>query len=285
MQTGPLHVSFEDPPLLGFYLAGVACVFVLFTLVWLASIWKRDVSLIDIFWGPAFVVCGILFYWRSRELRLSGGWPLDPAAAIYLGLVALWGIRLALHIGARHRGEDYRYRAMREKAGPRFVWTSLLRVFYLQAGLVALICPPILYAIAGRRLDPELGWKDGLAIALFAVGFFFEAVGDWQLQRFKDDPANRGKVMRSGLWKYSRHPNYFGEAVIWVAFYFAAAGNAGGWKTLPSVVLMIFLLLRVSGVALLEKTIVKRRPEYQDYIETTPAFFPWFPEKSAGQAD
>jgi steroid 5-alpha reductase family enzyme len=272
---------------LPWYLIGVGAVFALFTLVWLGSIPRRDVSIIDIWWGPGFVLASLLFlaggtYGGNHTLNGPRP-PYSPFLFVYFGLIALWGLRLAGHIASRHQGEDYRYRAMREKAGPRFVWTSLFRVFFLQAALVAAICPPLLFILTQRRHAPAW-WSDWVALALFAVGFFFEAVGDWQLQRFKKDPGSKGKVMRSGLWKYSRHPNYFGEAVIWVSFYFAALGSEGGWLTLPSVLLMIFLLLKVSGVALLEKTIAKRRPEYEDYIATTPAFFPWFPKKRSGAA-
>lgn len=262
-------------PLSGPYLAGVAAVFLLFTLIWLASILKRDVSIIDIFWGPGFVAAAWVF-------RLLGP-PDSLPRFLYLGLVTLWGLRLAAHIAARHQGEDYRYRAMREKIGPSFVWRSIFRVFYLQAALVAVICLPHLFIQVAPR-PAHLVATDFVAIALFAIGFFFEAVGDWQLQRFKADPANRGKVMRSGLWAYTRHPNYFGDATIWCGFFFAALASDGGFYSLPSFVLMTFFLLKVSGVSLLEKTIVHRRPEYRDYIEVTPAFVPWFPKKKGGGA-
>lgn len=261
-------------PLLPPYLLGVAAVFGLMTLVWLVSIRKHDVSIIDIFWGPAFLVAAITFHLHAPDASLP--------RQLFLGLVALWGLRLAAHIGARHNGEDYRYQAMRAKIGPSFVWRSLFRVFYLQAALVALICLPHLYIQVAPR-PAQLVWSDYVALALFAIGFFFEAVGDWQLQRFRSDPANKGKVMRSGLWAYTRHPNYFGDATIWLAFFFAALASDGGFYSLPSFVLMTFFLLKVSGVGLLEKTIVHRRPEYRDYIEATPAFVPWFPKRKPGE--
>ncbi len=257
-------------PLTYAYLAGVAAVFLLMTFVWLASIRKHDVSIIDIFWGPAFVAAAWVFRWLGPEA--------SPPRLIFLGLVTLWGLRLAAHIGARHKGEDYRYRAMREKVGPSFVWRSILRVFYLQATLVALICLPHLFIQVAER-PAELLWSDYLALALFVLGFFFETVGDWQLQRFRDNPANQGKVLRTGLWAYTRHPNYFGDATIWCGFFFAALASDGGLYTLPSFVLMTFFLLKVSGVSLLEKTIVDRRPEYRAYLEVTPAFIPWFPKR------
>lgn len=253
---------------------------ILFVLLWLVSLWKRDVSIVDIAWGPAFLVAAAWYHWATRELPRPQSAP--DFRLVYLGLVALWALRLALHIGWRHQGEDYRYRTMREKTGPSFAWRSVYRVFLLQAALVVVISVPHLFLQMDRasRLLPT----DYLAFALFAVGFFFEAVGDWQLQRFRADRSNKGKVLRTGLWAYSRHPNYFGEAVIWVAFYFGAWASPGLLPkivSLPPVLLMIFLLLKVSGVSLLEKTIGDRRPEYRDYIATTPAFFPWFPKRRA----
>lgn len=279
MQTSPLTAdTYFGPPAYVLLLQAAGIVGGLFVLLWLVSRWKRDVSIVDIAWGPAFLVAALWYWWATREgIRPQGAPDLRP---VYLGLVALWGVRLALHIGWRHQGEDHRYRAMRDKTGPSFAWKSLYRVFLLQAVLVIFISIPHVFIQMDRAY--RLVATDYLAFALFAVGFFFEAVADWQLQHFKADPANKGKVLRTGLWAYSRHPNYFGEAVIWVAFYFGACASPG-WVpkllSLPPVLLMIFLLLRVSGVTLLEKTIVHRRPEYRDYIETTPAFFPWFPKQ------
>jgi steroid 5-alpha reductase family enzyme len=272
-EPSPLHV----------YLVGVAVVFLFFTVVWLASLKKRDVSIIDIFWGPAFVLAAFFFLQGNPAVTWyhegSGDPPLSPWTLIYLGLVALWGLRLAIHIGARHKGEDYRYQAMRKKTGPSFAFKSLFRVFWLQAALVAIICLPHFFIQTYPRPTGAL-WSDWVALGLFAIGFFFEAVGDWQLQRFRDDPANQGKVLRTGLWRYTRHPNYFGDATLWLGFFFAALAAPLGWTSFVSFALELFLLLKVSGVVLLEKTIVQRRPEYEDYIRATPAFFPWFPKPS-----
>lgn len=277
-----------EPSPLEVYLCGVGAVFLLFTLVWLLSLKKRDVSIIDIFWGPAFVLAAVVFHSLSPPVTYfhegAGDPPLSPWSLAWLGLLALWGLRLAIHIGARHQGEDYRYRAMRAKAGPSFAWKSLFRVFWLQAALVAIICLPHFYI---QEMPRPLGavWSDWVGLVLFAIGFFFEAVGDWQLQRFRDDPSNKGKVLRTGLWRYTRHPNYFGDATLWLGFAVAALASENGWIGFVSFALELFLLLKVSGVVLLEKTIVKRRPEYEDYIATTPAFFPWFPKKSGSRED
>jgi steroid 5-alpha reductase family enzyme len=259
---------------------GVAAVLALFSLVWLYSLKKRDVSLIDIFWGPGLALAAWVFALRG-PLDDTGAF-FSPMQWVYLALVSVWGLRLALHIAARHHGEDYRYRQMREKAGPSFAWRSLFTVFWLQAALVGVICLPHLF-IQLRPRPQGLVATDYAALALFAIGFFFEVAADWQLQRFRNDPANKGKVLRTGLWRYSRHPNYFGDATIWLAFAVGALASRGGWVGFFSFALELFLLLKVSGVVLLEKTIVKRRPGYEDYISTTPAFFPWFPKRKSGR--
>jgi steroid 5-alpha reductase family enzyme len=159
---------------------------------------------------------------------------------------------------------------MRRRNNPGFAWKSLYLVFGLQAILAWLIAMPLMAAVAGAT---PVGPLDYAGIALWALGMIFEAVGDWQLARFKADPANRGKVMDRGLWRYTRHPNYFGESCLWWGYYLLAVA-AGGWWTLFSPVLMTFLLLRVSGVALLEKDIGERRPAYRDYMRRTNAFIP-----------
>lgn len=281
METAPFHEILANRPLLDAFLAALGAVLAAFTLVWLISLAKRDVSIVDIAWGPAFLLSAAIFAGYARDLPPGEEARISSLAGVYLGLLALWALRLAWHIAARHEGEDKRYTKMRDKAGPGFAYKSLVTVFYLQAALVAIICLPHLFIQLGER-PPEPRWSDWLGIALFAVGFFFEAVGDWQLQRFRADPANQGKVLRTGLWRYTRHPNYFGDAVMWLGFFFGALGSLGGWVTFVSFALELFLLLKVSGVVLLEKTIVHRRPEYRDYIETTPAFFPWFPKSKAG---
>lgn len=263
------------------YLLGAAAVALAFFLLWLASAWRRDVSIVDIVWGPGFLLAVLVWRLLAEDGPLPDQNQASPVRWLYLGLVALWALRLALHIAWRHHGEDYRYRAMREKRGKTFVWSSLFIVFLLQALLVVVIALPHLWIQLGDRPD-SLVATDWLALALFAVGFSFESVADWQLARFKADPANRGKVMRKGLWALSRHPNYFGEATLWWGFYAGALASAGGWMTLPSVLLMTVLLLKVSGVSLLESTIVERRPEYRDYIASTSAFLP-IPRKSSSR--
>lgn len=256
--------------------ASVAVLLMMFG-VWLISLWKRNAGIIDIFWSLGFVLVSVIYLVQGAGM---GGGDVIPRRQLVLGLVALWGFRLAGHIFLRGlgHGEDYRYAAMRKRGGDSFWWRSLLTIFCLQGALIVFVSLPLMWIFLAPQ--PEAWqWSDGLAVALWAVGFFFEAVGDWQLTRFKKDPANKGKVMDRGLWAWTRHPNYFGDFTVWWGFFaFTLAVPGGGW-TVISVLLMSFLLMKVSGVALLEKTIGKRRPGYQEYIERTPAFFPAWPRR------
>jgi steroid 5-alpha reductase family enzyme len=242
----------------------------LLVLVWLASLARRDASIVDVFWGPGFVASACVY------AALGDGWA--PRTMLALALVSLWGLRLAAHILWRSRGkqEDYRYQEMREKHGKRFWWVSLFTVFLFQGLLMWLISVPLLQAI---RASQPAGWTafDLAALVLFVVGFFFEAVGDLQLARFRSDTGNRGRVLRTGLWRYTRHPNYFGDAVVWWSFFTLALGTPGSLWTIYSPLLMTLLLLKVSGVGLLEKKLSRTRSEYADYVARTNAFVPWFP--------
>lgn len=243
--------------------------------LWLWSVVRRDASVVDIWWGLGFV--GLVGWYRSQGPE-AAWWHLAQA-----GMVTVWGVRLAVHIWWRGRGqgEDHRYAAMRKHHGARFWWVSLVTVFGLQATLVAALAAPLLAVQAATSLDfPILFW---LGLALWFVGFAFEAVADWQLQRFKADPNSRGKVLDRGLWRYSRHPNYFGEAVLWWGYGLTAVAAGGAW-TLFSPLVVTLLLLKVSGVVLLEKTIGSRRPEYAEYTRRTSAFLPRPPRPSTMEA-
>ena len=227
---------------------------------------RSNVNIVDSLWSLFFLVA-TLVYWS--------GSPASGTTAVLLVLVlVLWSIRLSVYLALRNRGkpEDHRYHAMR-KRNPDFTRQSLVTVFGLQAVLAWIISLPLAAALYAPA---AFGWLHGMALTLFAIGFFFEASADWQLARFKRDPANKGKVLDRGVWRYSRHPNYFGEACIWWAFFLFALASAYVW-TIVSPLLMTFLLLKVSGVALLEKDISERRPAYRQYMASTPAFFPWFP--------
>ncbi len=250
----------------------LAAAILMMTAVWVFSLWKRDASIIDVFWGLGFILVAWVYFWMSEA----------STARKYLvvALVTLWGVRLSLYILWRNwgKGEDYRYQAMRAKNPKGFPLRSLYTVFWLQAILLWAISMPLLHA--QRATTPTgLVWLDVVGLVFFVIGFVFEAGGDWQLARFKADPANRGKVLEHGFWRYTRHPNYFGDAMVWWGFFLFAAATAGSLWTIYSPIVMTFLLLRVSGVALLEKGLKDSRPAYRDYVERTSAFIPWFPKR------
>ena len=249
---------------------------VMFTLLWLASLWLANASIVDMWWGPAFIVA--LTAYLGCEL------PAHPRGWLILGAVTLWALRLAWHIGLRNigHGEDPRYRAWRDEHGPRWWWRSYFQVFVLQAVIAWLVSSPLYFAAQAGAAFPSV-W-DLTGAFLFAAGLLFESVADAQLAAFKRDPASRGQVMDRGLWRYSRHPNYFGEALLWWGLGLIGASAAGGWMGLAGPALMTFLLLRVSGVAMLERGLLKTRPGYAAYVARTSAFVPWPPRRSASDS-
>lgn len=254
---------------IGVYFTALGVALALGLIGWLVSIPLKNVSFVDSMWSMFFLVMGLVYLVSAPE-QSSRAW-------LVFSLTAIWAIRLAVHIARRNHGaeEDHRYQAIRANNQPGFWWKSIYIVFGLQAVLAWLISMPLLAASS----PAPLGLLDLLALSLWLTGFAFEAIGDKQLADFKSDPNNRGKVLDQGLWRYTRHPNYFGEACIWWGFYLFAV-SAGGWWTLLSPVLITFLLLRVSGVALLEKDIGERRPGYRDYVQRTNAFIPGPPKKA-----
>jgi steroid 5-alpha reductase family enzyme len=251
------------------YLAGFAAALLFALGGWLVSLKTNDVSIVDSMWSLFFLLMASIFMIGAPEVVERG--------YLVFFLVAVWAVRLSLFIAKRNRGhgEDRRYQAIRADNEPGFRWKSLYIVFGLQAILAWVIALPLLAATLGQT---PLGWLDYIALALWLTGLFFEAVGDQQLADFKSRPENAGRVMDQGLWRYTRHPNYFGEACIWWA-YFLFALAAGGWWSVLSPILMTYLLLKVSGVALLEKDMHERRPAYRDYISRTNAFFPGPPKR------
>jgi steroid 5-alpha reductase family enzyme len=250
----------------------LAAVLVYMTAIWLVSLALRNASIVDMFWGLGFVLLAAVYFAATDGVI--------GRKILITTLVAVWGLRLSLYILRRNwgQGEDYRYRAFREKAGEKFWWISFFQVFLLQGVLLWLISAPILAAQFYDSPD-ELAVTDILGPLVWGVGFIFESVGDWQLASFKADPANKGKVMQSGLWRYTRHPNYFGDTTVWWGYFVIAAGTVDGLWTVFSPILMTVLLMRVSGVALLERAQVRTKPQYRAYIESTSAFLPWFPRR------
>jgi steroid 5-alpha reductase family enzyme len=258
---------------LSIYLILFAVTIGLMTLLWALSLLLKNSSIVDIFWGAGFVI----FAWVAFFITPGG---FLGRKLLLTTLVTLWGLRLTIHILLRNWGkpEDFRYQVWRTQHGKKWWWYSYFQVFLLQGVLLTLIAAPLLAAQLSAA-PARLTALDYIAIPLWLVGFFFEAVGDWQLKRFKSDPANKGKVLDHGVWRYTRHPNYFGDAAQWWA-YFLIAVAAGGWWTVFSPILMTTLLLRVSGVSLLEKTL-DSRPGYKEYAERTSEFIPWFPKKAS----
>lgn len=235
---------------------------------WTYSIPKRNVSIVDSLWS-LMILSSLL-----ATLGLSG--PLTTRGAVVLTLASIWAVRLSAYITWRNHGEpeDRRYQAIRHRNEPGFWFKSLYLVFGLQAVLAWIISLP---AAAAAAAATPLGWLDLLAIGVWLVGMGFETVGDWQLARFLRRRTG-DQVLDQGLWRYTRHPNYFGEALLWWGFYLFAVA-AGAWWTIIAPAFMTFLLLRVSGVALLEKDIADRRPAYRDYVQRTSAFLPLPPRR------
>lgn len=230
------------------------------TALWLVSLAVKDSSIVDLFWGAGFV----LVSWLSVA---SAG--ASPRGLLAAGLVSAWGLRLAGYLAWRNlgKGEDKRYQAMRRARGAAWWWKSFFIVFLLQGVLLWVVSLPL--QVAASRGGPLSPW-DALPVAVFAVGLAFEAVGDLQLARFKR--THKGQVMDRGLWRYTRHPNYFGDFLVWWGLY-GVALVGGGWWTVVSPLVMSVLLMRVSGVTLLEQS-MKARPGYEDYVRRTSAFFP-----------
>ena len=235
---------------------------------WLVSLVLRNASIVDITWGLGFVVVAWVSAVRADEAAGS--------ASLMVAMITLWGLRLGGYLFWRNhgKGEDYRYVAMRRHWGPRFWIISLATVFGLQGVLMWVVSLPVQVSHVGEGRSGAASLAlvvVGLAIYLLGLGF--EVIGDLQLARFKADPTHAGKVMRTGLWRYTRHPNYFGDCAQWWGFYLIAVAGGAWWSVLGPV-LMTVLLLRVSGVALLERDIGERRPAYAEYIRRTNAFIP-----------
>jgi steroid 5-alpha reductase family enzyme len=253
--------------LLPIALAGLAPIAVLALLTWIASLVQRDASLVDRMWS-LMIACPTIVY------ALQTSWT-SPRAIATLALVVAWGARLAAYITWRNwgHGEDRRYQEIRARNQPNFAFKSLYLVFVLQTVLAWIVSAPTLAALAGGH---GFGALDVAGIVVALVGFLFEAIGDAQMAAFKADAGNKGQVMDRGLWRYTRHPNYFGETCFWWGIWLIAlaAGGAAAIWTVLSPLLMTILLLKVSGVALLEKDIGERRPAYRDYVMRTNAFIP-----------
>ena len=241
------------------------------TLLWVVGVIVKNVSIVDLFWGFGFVMISGFYFLKTDGFELR--------KIIILILVAVWGLRLSFYLAWRNigEGEDYRYKEFRKKYGSRYWWVSFFQTFLLQGFLMWLISAPLLGAQYYGR-DNSIGVMDCIGFFFWITGFIFETAGDLQLARFKSDPANKNKVMDKGLWHYTRHPNYFGDTMVWWGFGFLCFATGSYLPVLGSF-LMTVLIIKVSGVSLLEKSLKVRKPQYKDYIEKTSSFIPWIPKK------
>lgn len=251
-------------------LAIVAC---LMLGVWLLSLPLRNASIVDIFWGAGFV----LLAWATFAATESTG----PSRWLLPLMTTLWGGRLSGYLAWRNlgRGEDKRYAVMRSKHGPSFAVVSLFTVFALQGAVMWTVSLPVQIGIACA----QPGWiaVHVVGVVVWAVGLLFESIGDTQLARFKAKPENEHRVLKRGLWRYTRHPNYFGDFLVWWGLFFVAVAHGAGLWTVIGPIVMSVLLMRISGVTLLEKSLKQSRPEYEQYVRQTNTFFPWFPANTS----
>ena len=237
---------------------------------WLVSLALRDASVIDPVWPLGFVAVAVTAF--------VAGDGDEGRRLLILVLVGLWGLRLSGYLMWRNagKGEDFRYAAMREKRGSSFWIVSLVTIFVLQGVLMWVVSLPVQLAAVPDR---GLGWLAAAGGVAWAIGFAFESIGDWQLARFKADPSNKGKVLDSGLWRYTRHPNYFGDFSVWWGIWLVAL-SAGAWWSAVGPLVMSLLLIKVSGAGLLEKSLSKKREGYDEYVARTSGFFPLPPRRS-----
>lgn len=250
----------------------LAAVLAMMVAGWIVSLVYRNVTIVDSLWGLGFVLIGWITFF------LAQGYP--GRSFLIAVLVSLWGLRLGLYLSHRNwgKGEDPRYGTWREKSGERFWLVSLFKVFILQALFMWVIS--VVIQVGQMAPSPAaLTGLDVLGAIVWMIGFFFEAVGDWQLARFKSDPASKGRVMDSGLWAYTRHPNYFGEFLIWWGIFLITLSTPGNWWTILSPIIITAVLIKMTGIALTEKVLLKNRPGYSEYIKRTSAFVPWLPAK------
>ena len=242
------------------------------TLLWIWSVRITNASIVDIFWGAGFVVVNTFYVFHLEKI--------EPRNLLVSVLVLIWGLRLTMYLAYRNigKGEDYRYQEFRKNYGEkRYWWFSYFQVFLLQGVLILIISLP-LFGVHYSGSSAPLFWLDYLAILTCAIGFIFEAGGDYQLYRFKKNQKNKGKVLNTGFWKYTRHPNYFGDVLVWWSYGLFSIAAGGYWQVIGAI-FMTFLIIKVSGVALLEKTLHNTKPKYKEYVEKTNSFFPWFPKK------
>jgi len=258
---------------LHFYFQGLLVIMILMTLLWVLSVIVKNASIVDLFWGLGFVLTSGFYFLKTNGFAAR--------KVILIVLVAIWGLRLSVYLAMRNigKGEDFRYKEFRKKFGEkRYWWISFFHTFLLQGILMWLISAPLLGAQYYGRYN-SMGIFDYIGIMLWITGLCFEAGGDYQLARFKANPANKGKVLDKGFWRFTRHPNYFGDSAVWWGYGFLCMAS-GSYIPILGSLLMTALIIKVSGVALLEKSLKEQKPQYKEYIEKTSAFLPWFPSNT-----
>jgi len=258
--------------MLTLFLQALLIIFIIVTLLWILSALIKNVSIIDLFWGLGFVIVNAVYFFNSGEIYTR--------KIILISLVSLWGLRLSIYLTWRNlgKGEDFRYQKFRQKYGAKRYWfISYFQTFLLQGALIMFISLPLLGTNTQTNSN-ALNYLDYLGIIFFIIGFAFEAGGDLQLARFKKDKNNTGNVLNTGFWKYTRHPNYFGDSAIWWSFALFSIASGSYW-TFIGAIGMTLLIIKVSGVALLEKSLNETKPQYREYIKKTNSFLPWFPKK------
>ena len=253
------------------YVQGLLLILVMMSTLWIVSVALKNVSIVDLFWGLGFVAVNTFYFINTDP---------TPAKIILLVLVSLWGLRLSIYLAWRNigKGEDFRYREFREKYGNKnYWWISFFQTFLLQ-GILMWIISTTLFGVNQYSSSQTLNIIDYLGVFVWLIGFIFEAGGDMQLARFKKNPANKGKVLNTGFWNYTRHPNYFGDSAVWWGYGLLCL-SAGSYGLVVGAVIMTLLIIKVSGVVLLEKSLTIKKPEYAEYIQRTSSFIPWFPRK------
>ena len=245
---------------------------IMMSLLWIISVLIKNAGIVDIFWGLGFIAAAVFYFYKTGDPT--------PRKILIVTIVTIWGIRLSAYIAWRNhgKGEDFRYRNFRQNFGEkRYWWFSFFQVFMLQGTLMWLISAPLLGAQFYSQ-GSSLNFFDYSGIVIWIIGFLFEAGGDYQLAAFKSDEKNRGKILDKGFWKYTRHPNYFGDSAAWWGYGLICIA-AGSYLPFLGVILMTALIIKISGVALLEKSLADKKPGYNEYIARTNAFIPWFPKK------
>ena len=253
------------------FLEGLLLTLSLMIILWLISVVIKNVSIVDVFWGLGFVIINFYYFLATENIYLR--------KFILLFLVTLWGLRLTIYLAWRNigKGEDFRYKEFRKKYGPeRYWWFSFFQVFLLQGSLIMIVSLPLL-GTNFETTNNSLNVLDYFALMIWLIGFIFETGGDYQLSKFKKDPNNRGKLLKTGFWKYTRHPNYFGDSAVWWSYAIFSIA-AGSYWTFIGAIIMTALIIKVSGVALLEKSLKNKNPDYLEYIEKTSPFLPRSPK-------